>query len=54
MNDDQAQTVEPPPKRPSGAQRRKDRRPRIKRGNVWTLIPQPHPRVERGKPRKKG
>lgn len=38
------------PKRPSGAQRRRDNRPRFLRDGVWSLnIWQPHPRVLRGK-----
>lgn len=40
------------PKKPSGAQRRKDRRKRVLRGGVWRLnIWQPHARVLRGRVR---
>lgn len=52
MNDAGPDAVAYPSPPPSGAQRRKDRRPRIRRDGVWTLdIWQPHPRVERGKKR---
>jgi hypothetical protein len=40
------------PQRLSGAQRRKDTRPRTLQGGVWRLnIWRPHPRVARGRPR---
>ncbi len=40
------------PKKPSGAQRKKDTRKRVKRDGVWRLdIWQPHAKVLRGKVR---